>query len=404
MSSEGELQQPAWAPTTEDPSFIHMREAHERGESFYVEEIGGAALVEHYNYMRTLPVVGEILDSIINAGHPLPTFQIFHCAYFSQGFLLFITYEPVPEAHDIFRRFAAVFEQTYTRFLDLQQAEVQSHEAQIEAALGLWIMSGPDEMEGWLAGSDDKGNVGIVKGTLVNRGDRPEMDRMMDSWVSGKSCSFLESDNFLEWARDVVYRKADLNIVRVVTATEQHLTTFIHNNGLLNVASGAGLSPEDGEGAIIQRFAGVFDLAYQRYHDLAHAESDYKALLSEKALTEETLSVLQATQAQLVEQEKLASLGALTAGIAHEIKNPLNFVNNFAEVSSELTQEIIEALEAGDTDEAKNIASELTSNSEHSLRVDLQLRTDCQTRQARRLHRTLDDAARAGRCIRDRGD
>jgi hypothetical protein len=135
MSSEGVMQPPFRAPLTEDPSFIHMREANERGESFFVEEIGGEELVEHYKYMRTLPVVGEILDSIIEAGHPLPTFQIFHLAYFSQGFLLFITYKPVPEAHDIFKRFGKVFDQTYTRFLDLQKAEAQAREAKIEAAL-----------------------------------------------------------------------------------------------------------------------------------------------------------------------------------------------------------------------------------------------------------------------------
>ena len=135
MSSEGVLQPPFRAPLTEDPSFIHMREAYERGETFFVDEIGGEELVTHYKYMRTLPVVGEILDSIIEAGHPLPTFQIFHLAYFSQGFLLFITYEPVPEAHDIFKRFGKVFEQTYTRFLDLQKAEAQARESQIEAAL-----------------------------------------------------------------------------------------------------------------------------------------------------------------------------------------------------------------------------------------------------------------------------
>jgi hypothetical protein len=49
--------------------------------------------------------------------------------------LLFITLEPCPEFHDVFKRFAAVFEQTYTRFLDLQKAEAQAREAQIEAAL-----------------------------------------------------------------------------------------------------------------------------------------------------------------------------------------------------------------------------------------------------------------------------
>lgn len=57
------------------------------------------------------------------------------------------------------------------------------------------------------------------------------------------------------------------------------------------------------------------------------------------------LQKLKATQAQIIAQEKLASLGALTAGIAHEIKNPLNFVNNFAELSVELTQELLEEIE-----------------------------------------------------------
>ncbi|NES17499.1 MAG: AAA family ATPase [Symploca sp. SIO3E6] len=58
-----------------------------------------------------------------------------------------------------------------------------------------------------------------------------------------------------------------------------------------------------------------------------------------------TLKKLKATQAQIIAQEKLASLGALTAGVAHEIKNPLNFVNNFAELSVELTTELIEEIE-----------------------------------------------------------
>ena len=69
-----------------------------------------------------------------------------------------------------------------------------------------------------------------------------------------------------------------------------------------------------------------------------------------RAAAEAALADLRAAQDRLVQSEKLASLGQLTAGIAHEIKNPLNFVNNFAEVSADLVQELQQALaDAGDT-------------------------------------------------------
>ncbi|HMQ07202.1 MAG TPA: ATP-binding protein [Saprospiraceae bacterium] len=73
---------------------------------------------------------------------------------------------------------------------------------------------------------------------------------------------------------------------------------------------------------------------------------------------------LKNTQDQLIQQEKLASLGQLTAGIAHEIQNPLNFVNNFSEVSKELIDELNEELEAGSWHSAVEIANDIKQNME----------------------------------------
>ena len=83
---------------------------------------------------------------------------------------------------------------------------------------------------------------------------------------------------------------------------------------------------------------------------------------------------LQQTKEQLVQQEKLASLGSLTAGIAHEIKNPLNFVNNFAEVNAELAEEAREAMESGDLVAARKALADLGENAtqiaKHGKRAD----------------------------------
>jgi signal transduction histidine kinase len=94
----------------------------------------------------------------------------------------------------------------------------------------------------------------------------------------------------------------------------------------------------------------------------------------QRQVVENTLSELKATQTQLIQSEKMASLGELTAGIAHEIQNPLNFVNNFSDVSIELLTELKEEEEKGNKEDVVAIADDLTQNLEkirhHGRRAD----------------------------------
>lgn len=98
----------------------------------------------------------------------------------------------------------------------------------------------------------------------------------------------------------------------------------------------------------------------QKANSLLHRQKE--EIIHQREKAETALKELKATQAQLVQSEKLASLGELTAGIAHEIQNPLNFVNNFSEVSVELVEEMQEELTKGDVEEAQAIAGDLRQN------------------------------------------
>ena len=402
MSSEGEIQKSFILPTIGEG--YNFYDPLQKGEIFYVEELGGDALVKHYDFMRTLPTVGKILDELIAAGLSLPTFQIFHIVYFPQGYLMFITYEQVPDAHEIFKRFAKVFEQTYTRFLDLQKAEAQAREATKQASLdrvrgqiasmrtaadleritplvwnelttmevpfircGVFIMHEPKEIVEVYLSAPDGHSLGVLH--LQFNAD-PLTANTVAHWRKGNIFKeHWNRDEFLSWTQSLIEQGQISNIKTYQGAANPPESLNLHfipfTQGMLYVGSENPLNVEQIE--LVQSLADAFAIAYARYEDFTKLE---KA----KESVETTLTELKATQNQLVQSEKMASLGELTAGIAHEIQNPLNFVNNFSEVSSELIEEMNEEIEKGDMEEAKAIATDVKQNLEkilhHGKRAD----------------------------------
>ncbi|MEO8771170.1 MAG: two-component regulator propeller domain-containing protein [Ferruginibacter sp.] len=127
--------------------------------------------------------------------------------------------------------------------------------------------------------------------------------------------------------------------------------------------------------ALLFIFIGWVIYGFQKRR-IAHTlrEKNRTKELAQAKEIEKAYHELRSTQAQLIQSEKMASLGELTAGIAHEIQNPLNFVNNFSEINSELISELVDEVNKGNTSEAIALANDIKENeakiNHHGKRAD----------------------------------
>lgn len=320
------------------------------------------------------------------------------------------------EECSILERFATVFNQTYARFQDLLKAEQQAYESRVEASLEriralASAMNHSDDLKQIAEAMFKEMEILQIKPLRYGLAMIEENDMKAELWAStvadGKFLNLLGSvkldwhpmlkEGFEAWEKQLeeyIYtlKGAEINayyeriskvnpniknldsLLDPKTTIVQFCSFFPFKTGILYAFTEH--EPDEEGLTILKRFANVFEQAHIRFEDLQRTEEQDRLIREERDRLEIALNELHATQEQLIQQEKLASLGQLTAGIAHEIKNPLNFVNNFSDLSIELIEETRDELEKdpADTEEAlfilKDIEANLKKIHEHGSRAD----------------------------------
>jgi signal transduction histidine kinase len=319
-------------------------------------------------------------------------------AFFSKGHLSISSPEPRPkETILLLERFAAEFDMTYTRFLDLQNSEAQTRQAIQRASVDriraeIASMRTTTDLEritpliwnelttigvpfircGVFIMDEEQQQINIFLSTPEGRGvaaafylpytANRETVQIVSHWNKKEMYStHWDEAAFNDFTKVLGERGA-------ITTGEKFLVEsrpddlYLHflpfQQGMLYVGDTQSLSNE--HLPLVQALAEAFSTAYLRYED-------FNKLESAKDQIEKTLVDLRQAQSQLVQSEKMASLGELTAGIAHEIQNPLNFVNNFSEVNAELIEELTAERAKPKTERDEKLENEILDNIKQNL-------------------------------------
>ncbi|HMG90623.1 MAG TPA: ATP-binding protein [Chryseolinea sp.] len=380
--------------------FENIFSARKQSKPDTVIVLTGNQLRDYYRIVSThLPQQG-------NHEKKIPPEEFFNTFLFSHGAINVNTTGPLSqEALSILTKLTSAFGSAYPHFLGVQKAEAQTREIQRQQALdrvraeiasmrtirdldkitpliwkglldlnveftrcGVFIVNETEQVVHAYLSSASGNSLGVMK---LPFDSLDTIKKIVQSWKEGEIYrDYWNRQQFESWVQAMV-EMGQVTDIEKFLASDSTSESLSHKftpfaQGMLYVG-GHEYIDIDQQVDLVKSLADSFSVAYARYEDFIQIETANKKL-------EATLAELKATQSQLIQSEKMASLGELTTGIAHEIQNPLNFVNNFSEVSSELIDEMKAELATGNfipaTELAEDIKQNLAKITHHGKRAD----------------------------------